>query len=304
MMNYLFGGKEKEKKRERSPPPPPAAAVKRTTTTTTTTVKRTTKQSRNFGDGSSIGSLKCGASDDLNTAYDDLLETFDEEQTRFGSALSSMEKEHGEAMSGLAEARDALHSKLEAKQSTFDASLTELEVKLTALLRKRIESMYGAKMAESSGVLRELDAETRQKDIDIDALQKMYAELLARLEQQRSDHAHHVANAARDALAQQKTMAEQKLSVTRSAFASEVEELQKELASLEAAGLETRRLRAAELNEQRASFANALRLLMSELSSQFETFLPVLESITGRRPAWGIFKTLYLAEIELVFHDS
>ena len=30
----------------------------------------------------------------------------------------------------------------------------------------------------------------------------------------------------------------------------------------------------------------------------------VLESITGRRPAWDIFKPLYLAEIELVFHDS
>ena len=31
---------------------------------------------------------------------------------------------------------------------------------------------------------------------------------------------------------------------------------------------------------------------------------PVLESITGRRPAWDIFKSLYLAQIELVFHDS
>ena len=30
----------------------------------------------------------------------------------------------------------------------------------------------------------------------------------------------------------------------------------------------------------------------------------VLESITGRRPAWDIFKPLYLAQIELVFHDS
>ena len=29
-----------------------------------------------------------------------------------------------------------------------------------------------------------------------------------------------------------------------------------------------------------------------------------LESITGRRPAWDIFKPLYLAQIELVFHDS
>ena len=30
----------------------------------------------------------------------------------------------------------------------------------------------------------------------------------------------------------------------------------------------------------------------------------VLESITGRRPAWDIFKPLYLAQIGLVFHDS
>jgi len=30
----------------------------------------------------------------------------------------------------------------------------------------------------------------------------------------------------------------------------------------------------------------------------------VLESMTGRRPAWDIFKPLYLAQIELVFHDS
>jgi hypothetical protein len=30
----------------------------------------------------------------------------------------------------------------------------------------------------------------------------------------------------------------------------------------------------------------------------------VLESITGRRPAWDIFKPLYLAQIELVFYDS
>jgi suppressor of G2 allele of SKP1 len=35
-----------------------------------------------------------------------------------------------------------------------------------------------------------------------------------------------------------------------------------------------------------------------------ELYDPVLESITGRRPAWDIFKPLYLAEIELVFHDS
>ena len=28
----------------------------------------------------------------------------------------------------------------------------------------------------------------------------------------------------------------------------------------------------------------------------------VLESTTGRRPAWDIFKPLYLAQIELVFH--
>jgi len=30
----------------------------------------------------------------------------------------------------------------------------------------------------------------------------------------------------------------------------------------------------------------------------------VVESITGRRPAWDIFKPLYLAQIEVVFHDS
>ena len=30
----------------------------------------------------------------------------------------------------------------------------------------------------------------------------------------------------------------------------------------------------------------------------------VLESTTGRRPAWDIFKPLYLAQIELVFYDS
>ena len=32
--------------------------------------------------------------------------------------------------------------------------------------------------------------------------------------------------------------------------------------------------------------------------------LPVLESITGRRPARDIFEPFYLAQIELVFHDS
>ena len=37
---------------------------------------------------------------------------------------------------------------------------------------------------------------------------------------------------------------------------------------------------------------------------EFERFGPVLESITGRRPAWDIFKPLYLAQFELVFHDS
>ena len=31
---------------------------------------------------------------------------------------------------------------------------------------------------------------------------------------------------------------------------------------------------------------------------------PVLELITGRRPAWDIFELLYLAQIEVVFHDS
>ena len=31
---------------------------------------------------------------------------------------------------------------------------------------------------------------------------------------------------------------------------------------------------------------------------------PATESSTGRRPAWNIFKPLYLAQIELVFHDS
>jgi len=33
-------------------------------------------------------------------------------------------------------------------------------------------------------------------------------------------------------------------------------------------------------------------------------FCAVLESITGRRPARDTFKPLYLAQIELVFHDS
>ena len=201
MLSYLFGGKEKKAERPAAPaaakPPGPAAG------------DGVPKRARDFkgGDGSSLGSLKCGTNDDLNAAYDDLLETFDAEQTKFAAALSAMERDHGEAMAHLADSRDALQQRLEAKQSTFDASLSELEVKLTALLRKRVEQMYGAKMAESSGVLRDLGNETRQKDVDIDALQKMYADLLARLEQQRTDHAHHVANAARDALAQQKTMA-------------------------------------------------------------------------------------------------
>ena len=34
------------------------------------------------------------------------------------------------------------------------------------------------------------------------------------------------------------------------------------------------------------------------------TWGSALESITGRRPAWDTFKPLYLAQIELVFHDS
>jgi len=33
-------------------------------------------------------------------------------------------------------------------------------------------------------------------------------------------------------------------------------------------------------------------------------FQPALESIAGRRPAWDIFELLYLAQMELVFHDS
>ncbi|KAH8057053.1 protease-like protein [Aureococcus anophagefferens] len=273
MLHYFFGKPKHEESaqgRVTSKPAAEHAPVKRAEQVSAAVSSKRAK----LGDGGaeSIAQLKCGANDDLGKAYDELLETFDEEQTKFAAALAKMERYHEEAMLSLAEARDVLGAKLEAKQGTFDASLAELEVKLTALLRKRVEALYTAQMAESSRILARLEGETRQKDVDIEALKKMYAELLERLEQQRTDHAHHVANAARDALAQQKTMAEQRLGVTKSAFQAELDELLAQLAALKQAGDETAAQREQELRELRASFATAIAVLETELASKMEAF--------------------------------
>ena len=225
MLSYFFGSEKKKKSEE--PDEPHRGGASKLVAKKSHVVEGSThvssKRAR-LGDGgaSSLGQLKCGAGDDLGQAYDELLETFDEEQAKFAEKLEQMERYHEEAMISLSEARDGLSQKVEAKQGTFDASLSELEVKLTALLRKRVEALYTAQMEESSKILAVLEGETKQKDVDIEALRKMYAELLERLEQQRNDHAHHVANAARDALAQQKTMAEQRLAATKSAFQAEI----------------------------------------------------------------------------------
>ena len=89
-------------------------------------------------------------------------------------------------MASLTEKRDIAASKLTAKQETFDSSLAELEAKLTALLKRKIEATYAEKMRESALLLAQLNDETAAQDVDLEALRKMYAELVARLEQQRS----------------------------------------------------------------------------------------------------------------------
>ena len=53
--------------------------------------------------------------------------------------------------------------------------------------------------------------------------------------------------------------------------------------------------------------AEALTRFANRLAAHpklYGTLEAVLESITGRRPALDIFKPLYLAQIELDFHDS
>ena len=91
-------------------------------------------------------------------------------------------------MAELTGKRDAAASKLHSKQATFDSSLGELEAKLTALLKRKIETTYAAKMQESAMLLQALHEETTAQDVDLEALRKMYAELVQRLEQQRQDH--------------------------------------------------------------------------------------------------------------------
>ena len=91
-------------------------------------------------------------------------------------------------MAELTVKRDAAASKLHSKQATFDSSLGELEAKLTALLKRKIETTYAAKMQESAQLLAALNEETNAQDVDLEALRKMYAELVQRLEQQRQDH--------------------------------------------------------------------------------------------------------------------
>ena len=234
MFAYLFGPSEPAP----PPPPPPVTiqsghpVIKRPAPERSPGLSLFGKKPRTFEASEALSRLKCGKDDDLVSAYDELLEVFDAEQARFAAAVQDLETRHEADMASLAESRDDAARRLTAKQSTFDESLKVLEVKLAALLRKRVETTYASKSEEASRVLADLDGEVRKKDLDLDALKKMYAELVARLEQQRGDHARHVAQAAHDALAQQTQAAEAQLAGVRAVQKQELDKLRGELNSL------------------------------------------------------------------------
>ncbi|KAJ8601560.1 hypothetical protein CTAYLR_005203 [Chrysophaeum taylorii] len=151
-----------------------------------------------------IENLKCEDDDDLEEAYERLLQGFDGEQHNFAVDLEELKSRHEADLQRLREERDSAEAALAARQKRSEQALGRLEKELSANLRKRIHEAYASSLDDNSGVLEELRRLTSKQRRDLAELRKMYAELVNRLEREREDHAEAVANAAREALDRQK----------------------------------------------------------------------------------------------------
>ncbi|KAH8063124.1 hypothetical protein JL722_2286 [Aureococcus anophagefferens] len=149
-------------------------------------------------------------------------------QRRVQEVLEAQEFE----ASGIRRERDALLKSLDEIEATYDASVRTLETQLLLLLRSKLEVQYKEQLESMKAKIAALERKRDDQTAALARLQEEYAALLRQLEDQQTQHAAHVAAAAREALAKQRAEMEAVLEQLRAEHEAAKQDLLDQLHAL------------------------------------------------------------------------
>lgn len=228
-----------------------------------------------------LSKLTCDEGEDLSAAYDRLLAEFDLEQEASAAEVAELHAQHGRTMRRLRELRDEARRELDNKQDAVELALDRREKQLTLNLKDRIQNVYGTD--ERYSRLLTLRQTVAAQSEELTRLKKTYNDLVAKLGEQRANHARKVAEAARLALERQRDIEAARLKASEATFDDEFKnratsEMRRLKAQLDGEGAlqrareveAERRRQAAELQEARNQLTLVLEALPADESSRIK----------------------------------